>query len=76
MINTEKPNYISDSNSDSSKSSKKELGEVELMKMLGELDGLPSDREQIYKTVRIFFDEQSLGMSTSSLATTYLTALN
>lgn len=76
MINTEKPNYISDSNSDSSKSSKKELGEVELMKMLGELDGLPSDREQIYKTVRTFFDEQSLGMSTSSLATTYLTALN
>lgn len=76
MINTEKPNYISDSNSASSKSSKKELGEVELMKMLGELDGLPSDREQIYKTVRTFFDEQSLGMSTSSLATTYLTALN
>lgn len=76
MVNTAKPETTSSTSTESSKSSKKELGEVELMKMLGELEGLPSDRQQIYETVKRFFRAQNLGISTSSLATTYLTALN
>jgi hypothetical protein len=44
MVNTAKPETTSSTSTESSKSSKKDLGEVELLKMLGELEGLPSDR--------------------------------
>lgn len=79
MINTEQPREFqtNDSKTSTSKKSKDdELGDKDLMKMLQDLDGLPSDREQIYQTLKAFYQAQEVGISTSSLASTYLTALH
>lgn len=74
-INTEQPRTVSD-DTKKTKKSDDELNDKDLMKMLSDLDGLPSDKELIFKQLKQFYREQSAGISTSSLATTYLTTLN
>ena len=74
-INTEQPRTVSD-DTKTTKKSDDELNDKDLMKMLSDLDGLPSDKELIFKQLKQFYREQSAGISTSSLATTYLTTLN
>lgn len=73
-INTEQPRTISEDTTKSKKDD--ELNDKDLMKMLQDLDGLPSDKELIFKQLKRFYQEQSSGLSTSSLATTYLNTLN
>lgn len=58
------------------KSNKNDLTQKDLLKMLQDLGGLESDRDEIFKTIEVFFQENTLGMSNSSLATIYLRALN
>lgn len=78
VTNTSQPDRsgnISVQNS-KNKSDKNDLGQKDLLKMLQDLGGLKSDRDEIFKTIEVFFKEDALGMSNSSLATIYLRALN
>lgn len=77
MINTQQPEKSSDSfNLSPTKKAQNDVEHKDLFKMLQDLGGLKSDREEIFKTIELFFREDSLGLSTSSLSTIYLRALN
>jgi hypothetical protein len=46
-----------------------------MLEMLGKIDGLPNDMNLVYNMMSNFFREKELGISVSSLSTTYLRAL-
>lgn len=58
------------------KEDKGQLTNKDLMNLLGNIKGLPSDMEQIYSRLSRFFDLQDLGISTGDLSTQYLSAMH
>lgn len=73
-INTAQPKTVSDNTTKTNNDD--ELNDKDLMKILQDLDGLPSDKDLIFKQLKRFYQDQSSGLSTTSLATTYLSTLN
>ena len=77
-INTQQPQQVASGASSSSKSDATDKGKLtdkDLMEMLGKIDGLPNDMNVVYDAMANFYKEQELGISVSSLSTTYLRAL-
>ena len=58
------------------KEDKGQLTNKDLMNLLGNIKGLPSDMEQIYSRLSRFFNLQDLGISTGDLSTQYLSAMH
>ena len=58
------------------KEDKGQLTNKDLMNLLGNIKGLPSDMEQIYFRLSRFFNLQDLGISTGDLSTQYLSAMH
>ena len=79
FVNTGRATSTSDTSSSSSSSSSKKddkLGDKDMMEMLGKIDGLPSDMNQVFLMMQKFYDMKELGgMSTSSLSQQYLKAM-
>lgn len=79
-VNTQQPQQVSYDDGSSTKASAKngssdELDDKDLLEMLGKIDGLPSDMNKVYDMMKTFYKEQELGISTSSLSSAYLLAL-
>lgn len=77
-VNNQQPQQVASSSSARSSADATERGKItdkDLMDMLGKIDGLPNDMNKVYDMMSTFYREQELGISTSSLSTTYLRAL-
>lgn len=77
-VNNQQPQQVASSSSARSSADATEKGKItdkDLMDMLGKIDGLPNDMNKVYDMMSTFYREQELGISTSSLSTTYLRAL-
>lgn len=79
-VNTQQPQQVTYDDGTSARASSKkgssdELDDKDLLEMLGKIDGLPSDMNKVYDMMKTFYKEQSLGISTTSLSSTYLMAL-
>lgn len=77
-VNNQQPQQVASSSSARSSADATEKGKItdkDLMDMLGKIDGLPNDMSKVYDMMSTFYREQELGISTSSLSTTYLRAL-
>ena len=60
----------------SSDDTKGEITNKDLLSMLKDIDGLPSDMEALYKRLNVFYRDQELGLvDTKSLSTQYLRAI-
>lgn len=75
-INTQQPQQVASQTSSTSDATEKgKLTDKDMLEMLGKIDGLPNDMNLVYNMMSNFFREKELGISVSSLSTTYLRAL-
>lgn len=76
-VNTQQPQQVvsAPSSRNAGTTKNNDLNDKDLMEMLGKIDGLPSDMDKVYNMLSTFYQDKDLGLSTASLSTTYLKAL-